>query len=157
MPNAPLRTASALAALAVVLPLAALAAAKPFAGPTAGWDHTVGATATPQTPRSVETWKKSDGELVTYLSDGGLVYDDSVAMIKKNMTDNGFKPAVDTDRKCDGRRAHELELVLGTTVVHQVLVDDAPGVTKVTYTRPQGTAASPDVTSAITAYCGSAQ
>jgi hypothetical protein len=156
MPNAPLRTATALAALTALLPLAALAAPKPFTGPASGWDHTVGATATPQTPRAQETWKKSDGEYITYLSDGALAYDDTVAMVKKNITDNGFKTSIDTDRKCDGRRAHEVEMTFGTSVVHQIIVDDAPGVTKVTYTRPTAVAPAADVTTAITAYCGPA-
>jgi hypothetical protein len=157
MENVPLRTATALAALAAFLPLAALAAPKPFTGLAAGWDHTVGATATAQTPRAQETWKKSDGEYVTYLSDAGLSYDDMVGLVKKNITDNAVKTTVDTDRKCDGRRAHEVEMTFGTTVVHQLIVDDAPGVTKLTYTRPQTTPAGADVTSAITAYCGSTQ
>lgn len=156
MPNASLRTAAALAALVAFLPVAALAAPKPFTGLT-GWDHAVGATATPQTPRAQETWKKSDGELVSYLSDATLSYDDMVAMVKKNMADNGFKATVDSDRKCDGRRAHEVEMTFGTTVVHQLIVDDTPGVTRLTYTRPQTTPAAADVTSAITAYCGAAQ
>jgi len=154
MPTLTFRAACALVALAAALPLAAAAAAKPFTGP-AGWDHTVGATATPQTPRAQETWKKSDGEFLTYLSDAGLSYDDAVGMVKKNITDNGLKASVDTDRKCDGRRAHELEMTFGTTIVHQIIVDDAPGVTKLTYTRPQGIQSAADIGSALTAYCGS--
>jgi hypothetical protein len=157
MPNRPLRTASALAALAVALPLAAPAAPKPFTLPASGWDHTVGASPTPQVQRAQETWKKSDGELLTYLQDAGLSYDESVGLVKKNITDNGLKTTVDTDRKCDGRRAHEVEMTFGTTIAHQILVDDAPGVTKLTYTRPQGTPLAPDVTAAINAYCGPAQ
>ena len=153
MPSASIRTATGLLALAGFLPLAALAATKPFPGPN-GWDHSVGATATAAEPRAYETWKKSDGEQLTYLSDAGLSYDDTLALIKKNVTDNGFKASVDADRKCDGRRAHEVELTLGTTVVHQIVVDDAPGVTKVTYARPQGTPAGADATGALTAYCG---
>ncbi|MDB5026552.1 MAG: hypothetical protein JWO66_241 [Candidatus Eremiobacteraeota bacterium] len=148
--------ASAVTVLVAMSSAIALAAPKPFTGPP-GWDHTVATTPTPQTPRAQETWKKSDGELMTYLSDGGMSYDDIVAMVKKNLADNAFKPTVDTDRKCDGRRAHELEIVFGTAVVHQVIVDDAPGVTKLTYTRSQGTPAAPDVTTALTAYCGPAQ
>jgi hypothetical protein len=151
MPTATLRAATAL--IAAMLPLAASAATKPFAGP-AGWEHTVGLAATPQNPRASETWRKSDGELITYLADGGAVYDDTVALVKKNIADNAFKTSVDTDRKCDGRRAHELEMTFGTSVVHQLIVDDAPGVTKLTYTRNQGLPMDPDVTSAITAYCG---
>ena len=46
---------------------------------------------------------------------------------------------MDVDRKCDGRRAHEVEMPLGTSIVHQVIVDDAPGVTKLTYVRPVNT------------------
>jgi hypothetical protein len=156
MLNASLRNATALVALTALLPLAALAAPKPFTGPTSGWDHTVGATATPQAPRAQETWKKSDGEYITYLSDAGLTYDDTLALVKKNITDNGFKPTVDTDRKCDGRRAHEVEMTFGTSVVRQIIVDDAPGVTKVTYMRPTAVAPSADVSTAITAYCGPA-
>ena len=156
MSIAPLRAAAASAAFALSLSAAASAASKPFSGIN-GWDHTIGATASAQTPRSQETWKKSDGELVTYLSDAGLTYDDIVAMVKKNVADNGFKTTVDIDRKCDGRRAHEVEISFGASLVRQVIVDDAPGVTKLTYSRPQGSPASPDVMSAITAYCGAAQ
>lgn len=153
MRKALVRTAVA-AALAACIPLAASAAAKPFTGPT-GWDHTVGMTATPAAPRSQETWKSSDGQLITFLSDAALSYDDSLALIHKNVASNGFKPAVDKDRTCDGKRAHEIEMTFGTTVVHQIVVDEAPGVTKVTYTHPQGGTISPDALAAITAYCGS--
>jgi hypothetical protein len=153
MPPASLRTATGLLALAAFIPLAALAATKPFPGPS-GWDHSVGTTPTAAAPRAQETWKKSDGELMTYLADAGLSYDDTIALVKKNVVDNGFKTSVDTDRKCDGRRAHEVELTLGTAIVHQIIVDDAPGVTKVTYTRPQTVAPAADATGALTAYCG---
>jgi hypothetical protein len=155
MLTAPVRAASALIALAAFIPLAATAAPKSFAG-VSGWDHAVVTAPTPQVPRAQETWKKSDGELITYLSDGGLSYDDIVGMVKKNITDNNLKPAMDRDRQCDGRRAHEVEMTFGTTVVHQVIVDDNPGVTKLTYTRSQGTPIGADVTSALTAYCGGA-
>jgi hypothetical protein len=154
MPTASLRTVSALVALAAALPLAALAATKPFPGPS-GWDHSVGATPTAEAPRAQETWKKSDGEQLTYLADAGLSYDDTIALVKKNVTDNGFKASVDADRKCDGRRAHEVELTFGTSIVHQIIVDDAPGVTKLTYIRPQTIAPAADATGALTAYCGS--
>jgi hypothetical protein len=151
-----LLSSSAFVALLAALPAVVMAAPKPFAGPD-GWNHTVGATATAQSPRAQETWKKTDGEFVTYLADGGLSYDDMVALVKKNITDHGFKTSVDTDRKCDGRRAHEVEMTFGTSVVHQIIIDDAPGVTKLTYTRRQGSAIPADVTNAITAYCGTAQ
>ena len=153
MPTSTLRASTALLALAVSLPLGAAAATKPFTGP-AGWEHTVGLAATPQNPRASETWRKSDGQLVTYLADAGTVYDDTLALVKKNISDNAFKTSTDTDRKCDGRRAHELEMTFGTSVVHQVIVDDAPGVTKLTYTRNQGLPMDPDVIAAINAYCG---
>ena len=148
----PLR-AAALIALTALLPLAAAAATKPFPGP-AGWEHTAGATPTPQSPRATDTWRKSDGQLITYMSDATVSYDDIVGMVKKNIADNGFKPALDKDRTCEGRRSHELEMTFGTSVVHQVIVDDAPGVTKLTYTRNQGVPMDADVTSAIAAYCG---
>ena len=151
----PLR-ATALIALAALLPLAAVAATKPFTGPT-GWEHTAVVVATPQSPRATDTWRKSDGQLVTYMSDAAVSYDDIVGMVKKNIADNGFKPSLDKDRTCEGRRAHELEMTFGTSVVHQVIVDDAPGVTKLTYTRTQGVPMDADVTSAIAAYCGPSQ
>jgi hypothetical protein len=154
MRPASFRGASALLALAAFLPIAALAATKPFPGPT-GWEHAVGATPTAASARAQETWKKSDGELLTYLADAGLSYDDTVALVKKNVADNGFKTSVDTDRKCDGRRAHEVELTLGITVVHQIIVDDAPGVTKLTYIRPQTIVPAADATGALNAYGGS--
>jgi len=153
MASAPLR-ATALFAFVALVPIAAWAAPKPFSGPPSGWDHAVVSSPTPQNPRAQETWKKSDGELITYLSDGGLAYDDIVGMVRKNISDNGLHPSVDRDRTCDGRRAHEVEMTFGSTIVHQVIVDDAPGVTKVTYTRAQGKPMPPDVTAAFTAYCG---
>lgn len=148
-----LRAAIASVACAALIPLAAVAAPHPFTGPT-GWDHTVGSTASAQVPRAQETWKKSDGELLAYLSDAGLSYDDIIAAVKKNVTDNGLKPSIDRDRTCSGRRAHEVEITFGTTAIHQLIIDDAPGATKLTYARPQGTPFAPDVTSAIAAYCG---
>jgi hypothetical protein len=45
-------------------------------------------------------------------------------------------------------------MVLGSSVVHQLIVDDAPGVTKLTYMRPQGSPRAADAMSAIAAYCG---
>ena len=153
MPSSKFRTAPALLALAAFVPLAAFAATKPFPGPT-GWDHSVGVTATADAPRAQETWKKSDGEQLAYLADAALSFDGTLALVKKNVADNGFKTSVDADRKCDGRRAHEVELTFGTSVVHQIIVDDAPGVTKLTYTRPQSVVPAADVTSAINAYCG---
>jgi hypothetical protein len=149
-----LRAAAAIIAIAALLPLAVAAATKPFPGVT-GWDHTVGATPSAQTPRAQETWKKSDGEQLTYLADGGLAYDDIVAMVKKNVADNGIKPALDKDRTCEGKRAHEIEMAFGTTVVHQIIVDDSPGVTKLTFSRAQGQSMPAEVTSALTSYCGS--
>jgi hypothetical protein len=154
MPSASFRTASALLAFAAFLPLAAIAATKPFPGPI-GWDHTVGTTPTAEAPRAQETWKKSDGEQLTYLADAALSYDDTMALVKKNVTDNGYKAAVDADRKCVGRRAHEIELTFGTSVIHQIIIDDAPGVTKLTYLRPQTVKPGADATTAINAYCDS--
>jgi hypothetical protein len=154
MPSSSIRTASALVALAAFLPLAASAATKPFPGP-AGWDHTVGTTPTAEAPRAHETWKKSDGEQVTYLADAALSFDDTMALVKKNVADNGYKATVDADRKCVGRRAHEIELTFGTSVIHQIIIDDAPGVTKLTYSRPQAVKPAADATTAINAYCDS--
>ena len=154
MPSASLRTTCALLVLAAFVPLAALAATKPFPGVT-GWDHSVGLTPTADIPRAQETWKKSDGEQLSYMADAALSFDDTLARVKKNIAENGFKAAVDADRKCVGRRAHEIELTFGSSVVHQIIVDDAPGVTKVTYSRPESVRPAADATSAINAYCES--
>jgi hypothetical protein len=154
MPSSTFRPACALLAFAAFLPFAATAATKPFPGP-AGWDHTVGTTPTADAPRAQETWKKSDGEQLTYLADAGLSYDDTMALVKKNVADNGYKASVDADRKCVGRRAHEIELTFGAAVIHQIIIDDAPGVTKLTYSRPQTIKPAADATTAISAYCDS--
>jgi hypothetical protein len=153
MPSSSFRAAAALLAFGTVVPLAALGATKPFPGPS-GWEHSVNVTPTADAPRAQETWKKSDGQQLSYLADAALSFDDTIALVKKNVTDNGFKTSVDTDRKCDGRRAHEVELTFGASVVHQIIVDDAPGVTKLTYTRPQSATSAAEVTSALNAYCG---
>jgi hypothetical protein len=151
-----LRATLAFAVLVAAWRTGPACAGQPFAGPK-GWDHTVSATPTPQAPRALETWKKPNGEFLTYLSDGALSYDDVIVMVKKNVSDNGIKTDIDADRKCGGRRAHELEMILGATVVDQIIVDDAPGVTRLTYSRPQTMAKSADVTSALTDYCGASQ
>ena len=136
---------------AAFAPTAVSAALKPFTGP-AGWDHTVAATATPALPRSQEAWKKSDGEQLIYLADAGLAFDDMVTQVKKNVADNNMKPSLAKDRTCAGQRAYEIELPIGASIIHQIIVDQAPGVTKL---RPQGSAPSPVVVSALEAYCGS--
>jgi hypothetical protein len=153
MASAPYRRATAVVAFAALIPLAASAAPKPFVGP-AGWDHTVGAVAAQSPSRAQETWKKSDGQQLIYLTDGGLAYDDIVTLVKKNISDNSIKTAVDKDRTCDGHRAHEVEMTFAPTVVHQIIIDNTPGVTKLTYTRPDGMAMTADATAAIAAYCG---
>ncbi|HEY0382831.1 MAG TPA: hypothetical protein VGC72_11575 [Candidatus Elarobacter sp.] len=153
MSSSSFRTVSAFLAFVAFVPVAVFAATKPFPGPS-GWEHSVGVTVTVDTPRSQETWKKSDGEQLTYLADAALSFDDTLARVKKNLVDNAFKASVDVDRTCDGRRAHEVELTFGTSVVHQIIVDDAPGVTKLTYSRPQAVTPAADVTSALNAYCG---
>lgn len=147
------RTASVMIALLATLPVAALATARPFTGPS-GWDHTVASTPSPQSPRSADTWRKGSGEIVTAIFDGSLAYDDMLAAVHKNIADNSLKPAVDRDLTCGGSRAHEVEMTFGTTIVNQVIVDDAPGVTRITYSRPSGTPVSADETKTITAYCG---
>jgi hypothetical protein len=140
--------------LAALAPSVADAVLKPFTGPV-GWDHTVAATATASLPRSQEAWKKNDGEQLIYLADGGLAFDDMVGQVKKNVADNNMKPSLAKDRTCAGQRAYEIELPIGASIIHQIIVDEAPGVTKLTYLRPQGSPPSPVVVSALEAYCGS--
>ena len=142
-----LRAAAALIAF-VALPLVASAAAKPFPA-LAGWDHT---TPHQSTGRLTESYKKGD-QLVTYLTDANLSYADQLAAVKKNIADNGIKPTMDTDLSCGGKHAHEVEMLLGITVYHQLLVDDSPGVTKVTYARAQGSSPANDALAALQGYC----
>jgi hypothetical protein len=153
MPTPSLRAVT-LILIAALTPNAALAVTRPFTGP-AGWEHTVGATSTAALPRAQETWKKNDGEQLTYLADGGLTFDDMVGQVKKNIADNNMKPSVAKDRTCAGRRAYEIELSLGPSIVHQIIVDDAPGVTKVTYVRAQGMPPSAEVSAMFDTYCAS--
>jgi hypothetical protein len=153
MGTAPRGAATAFVASIVLITFSSALAAKPFVGPD-GWDHSVGMTPTAQLPRAQETWKKADGEQLVYLSDGGMSYDDITALVKKNIADNAIKTAVDRDRTCQGKRAHEVEMTFAPTIVHQIIIDDAPGVTKLTYTRPVGTSPGTDASAAITAYCG---
>ena len=139
---------------ALSLPPAAHAALKPFVGP-AGWDHAVQGTPSPGAPHAQETWKKSDGESLVELDDGDLSYDDTIALVQKNIASNGLHPAINRDRTCAGGRAHELEETFGTSIVHQLIVDDNPGVTKLTYIRAAGQPVDPAVSAAFAAYCGS--
>jgi len=81
--------------------------------------------ATAQSPRTRRRGERATGNF-TFMSDDTLSYDDSLGMIRKNVTDNGLKPSVDKDRTCGGRRAHEIEMTFGTTIVHQIVIDDAP-------------------------------
>ena len=153
MPKSRLLAAILLAA-AVAGPAAAAATPKPFSGPATGWDHTVLAPPGPTATHVQELWKKSDSEQIMYLEDSGLVYDTIIASLKDNISTRNLKPSVDRDRTCDGRRAHEVELTFGNSVVHQVIVDDAPGVTKINFTWPDGKTESPDAAKALIAYCG---
>jgi len=153
MPTPSLRAAT-LTLIVALAPTAALAVARPFTGP-AGWEHTVGATQSGAPPRAQETWKKSDGEQLTYMADAGLTFDDMVGQVKKNIAENNMKPTVAKDRSCAGRRAYEIELALGPSIVHQIIVDDSPGVTKVTYVRAQGTPPSAEVGTMLDTYCAS--
>jgi hypothetical protein len=66
-----------------------------------------------------------------------------------------MKPSLAKDRTCAGQRAYEIELPIGASIIHQIIVDESPGVTKLTYLRPQGAPPSPVVMSALEAYCGS--
>lgn len=152
MRTATLPAAATLLAFAAALTPAVSAAPKPFTGP-AGWDHAVVSTATADSPRSNETWKKSDGESIVLLGDGGLTYADQLALVTKNAAT--LKAAVNRDRTCAGQSAHEVEETFGTTIVHQILIDNSPGVTKITYTRPQTVQPAAEVTAALNAYCGS--
>lgn len=135
--------------LAVLVPAIASAAPRPFSGP-ANWDHTVAAAAD-GSPNHSELWKSGDGETLTLLSTSALSYDDVVATVHKNAAT--LHPSLDRDITCGGRRAHEIEMTYTSFVTHQLIVDDAPAVTRVTLIRPAATPAAPDVTAALDAYC----
>jgi hypothetical protein len=150
MKNAFSRVA-ALAALLLAVPLAASAAMKPFTGP-AGWDHTVETNS----PTSVlEIWRKGTTQSIAYLYNSAIVFDDNVATIKKNVADNSMKTTVDKTSTCAGKRAYTVGISMGPTYIEQLVIDEAPGVTKLTYSRPQSDSTPPEVTAALAAYCGS--
>jgi hypothetical protein len=144
--------AAALAFAACMLPAAA-GAQRAFSGP-AGWDHTASGAPGAAAPSSIETWKKGE-QSVSVLTDTSVAYADVLARVRKNIGDNGIHPAVDRDLTCGGKPAHEVEMTLGTTTFHQLLIDEGTGQgsTRVTYSRPQSAPAATEVAAALSAYC----
>ena len=147
-----MRVRSLCAALvaASILPVAAGATPRPFTGP-ANWDHAVAANSEGSTTHS-ELWKNGDGETLTLLSTSALNYDDVIAAIHKNVAT--LHPSVDRDLTCSGRRAHEIEMAYTSMVTRQLIVDDVPGVTRLTLIHPADKPATTDVMAALQAYCG---
>ena len=137
--------------IAVSIPLAVSAAPRPFNGP-ANWDHTVATSADAASTTHSELWKSGDGETLTLLSTAALSYDDVIAAVHKNTA--SLHPAVDRDVTCAGRRAHEIEMTYTSMVTRQLIVDDAPGVTRLTLIHPADKPATTDVMAALQAYCG---
>ncbi len=144
-----------LAAAAFAVPLVAAADSKTFTAPS-GWVHQPSATSSPgAVARSLDTWKKGNQSL-TVLFDAGLAYADELALVRKNISENGLHPTTDRDFTCAGRPAHEVLMSLNGSMFRQVLIDDGAGQgsTRITYSHPDSVPAAPDVDSAITAYCG---
>jgi hypothetical protein len=144
--------AALLAALLIAVAPVAAAATKPFTGP-AGWDHTVESN----TPASVlEIWKKEGSkQSIAYLFNSAIVFDENVANIKKNIADNSMKMTLEKTGTCAGKRSYTVGISFGPSYIQQLIIDEAPGVSKITYSRPDADSTPDEVTAAITAYCGS--
>jgi len=151
----------ALAALAsFVAPAAAAAAAPVFVGPP-GWSHVAPQT-TPDATRSVDAWKlggdaTDPGQTVTYISDTTASYADTLALIKKNFSDNHITPSVDVDRPCQGKQAHIVEFKIGPSghevIINRILVPEGTGLVTITYSRAKDYGFDDDVKKAIDTFC----
>jgi hypothetical protein len=148
-----------IAALLVAVP----AAADPTAFPApSGWTH-VDAPPSTDTQRSFDTWKQSSSvtaQTITVMRDATGKYDDALAVVRKNFSDNNIKATVDSDQTCQGKTSHVFEFATGPDghriVINRLIVGGDAGITAVTYSRPQSASFGGEVKSAITAFCGAA-
>jgi hypothetical protein len=136
--------------LALLIPGIAVAATKPFAGP-AGWEQSATAGTAPKIQQS---WK-SNGQQINFIYDGELKYADVISMIKTNISANNIPTSMNLERTCDGKAAYEVAMVFGKSYIRQVVIDESPGVAKITYVRPDDAQTPGDVTGALSGYCGS--
>lgn len=151
----------ALTALVVSIPLAAGAATPAFVGPP-GWSHVVQQQPTTDAPRSVDEWKlggdsTDPGQTVTFINDPTAVYGDTLAVIKKNFSDNHIAPTVDVDRPCQGKQAHVVEFAIGPSghevIINRILIPQTPGLVTITYSRGKDYSFDDDVKKSIETFC----
>lgn len=138
------------AVLLLLVPAAAGAAVKPFAGP-AGWQlsETRGLGSNVQ-----QAWKSS-GQSLNFIYDDGLRFDDVIGSIETTASSNRVRRSISLHINCDGRPAYEVAMNFGTSYVRQLVVDEGPGVAKLTYVRPGNLVTPDEVVGAFAEYCNS--
>ena len=136
-----------------------VALADPGLVPPDGWTH-VDNAGTPDPARTFDTWKQSSSpgsQTITVIKDTTGSYADAVARVKKNFSDNGIKPSVDTDLTCQGQASHVFEFATGPDghqfVVSRTIVPLTAGVITVTYVRSETQVFNEEVKTSITAFC----
>jgi hypothetical protein len=128
-----------------------------FAGPD-GWSRVE--VPSPSATRTIVQWHIAGdtSTSVTYIKDATGVYEDTIALIEKNFSDNGIKPGTNKDTTCAGSRAHVVEFTAGPdgskTIINRVVIAGSPGITTITYTRADGNAFDAEVKKAETSFCG---
>lgn len=145
--------------IALTAAATSVAVANPGLVPPSGWTH-VDNTGTPDPTRTFDTWKQSSSpgsQTITVIKDTTTTYTDAVARVKKNFSDNGIKPSVDSDLTCQGQASHVFEFATGPDghqfVVNRTIVPITSGVITVTYVRSETQIFNDDVKSSITAFC----
>jgi hypothetical protein len=145
--------------IALTTAATSVALADPGLVPPDGWTH-VDNAGTPNPTRSFDTWKQSSSpgsQTITVMKDTTGSYADSVARVKKNFSDNGIKPSVDTDLTCQGQASHVFEFATGPDghqfVVNRTIVPLTTGVITVTYVRSETQVYNEAVKTSITAFC----
>lgn len=127
-----------------------------FVGP-AGWTRTD--VPTPNPARSISTWQLGGdtSTSLTFITDAATSFEDALAAMNKNFSDNGIRLAVNKDEPCYGATAHVVEFTSGPdgarTIFNRLVVPLASGVATITYTRAEGNAFEGDVRKAEQAFC----
>jgi len=151
--------------IAVALAMAAsttLAAAADvaFVGPP-GWSH-IGQQSPDQT-RKFDQWKLGGGggdaaQTITFVTDTTSSYNDTLALIKKNFSDNHIKASADADMACHGQQGHVVQFSSGPegkeVVIRRILVPEGQtGLITITYARAKDDPDDPDVKKSIESFC----
>ena len=112
------------------------------------------------TQHSFDTWKQSSSatsQTITVMHDASGNYNDAVAVVHKNFSDNNIKPTIDSDQTCQGKTSHVFEFATGPDghriVINRLIVGGDSGITAVTYSRPQSAPFGGEVKSAIESFC----